>query len=953
MNCKKPAVSLRKIFVFIILVLFVPCIIQAQYKLNFGLRAKQDSATLPHSKSPVQFPDRKQQTPPKTVLSSVNEREWILSGGWMLADANVLVNSEKSIFNPQFSTTGWLNATVPGTVLTTLVDQGIYPDPYFGLNNLAIPDSLCRTHWWYRISFRTPEKKAQQEAWLILNGINYRADVWLNGHLAGKMTGAFCRGNFKITSQLNKDNENILAIHIFPPPNPGIPQEESALAGPGPNGGQLCLDGPTFISSEGWDWVPGIRDRNIGIWQDVRLQFTGGVRIIDPQVTTDLALPDTSLADITVSLDIENSFPDIKTVEVAGKIENINFNRQITVQGGEKKRVIFTPAEFSQLHISRPRLWWPNGYGKPALYYLQLTVKDGNGDISDTKQIRFGIRELSYELTVDAPGKKGLRVEYDPLDTRSYGKPLFNNVSRRDAGDGVVIPSLQPGVLSNMFTIPDDTAMSPYLVIKVNGRRIFCKGGNWGMDDAMKRVQREHLEPYFRLHRDAGFTMVRNWTGESTEEVFYDLCDEYGLLVWNDFWLSTEGYNLEVNDNQLFLDNARDVIRRFRNHPSIAIWCPRNEGYAPEGIEDGLASLIASEDGTRHYQPNSRYMNLRPSGPWHYFTDPSAYYRDLAKGFNTEMGTPSIPTAESIRKMIPAADTWPISDTWYYHDLHNGQTEYLAAINAKYGKSDNLDDFCKKAQMVNYDSHRAMFESWNSRLWNNTSGLLLWMTHPAWPSMVWQVYSWDYETFGSYFGSKKACEPVHVQLNPNDNKVVVINTSLVSYPRGTVKLTYYNPEGEKLFSKEQPVKIAPNGLTPCFDAEDPDILPAVYMVRLELSDRPKHIISINDYLKTKDVSGNFNTINAQGKAVVLVTNLKEVETKSDRRYTFTLVNDSKRPAYAVKLNLKSLKTGETILPAYFSDGYFNLLPREKKQISVEYPAGVSDEIKVSVTGYNL
>lgn len=943
----------KKHFVLFFLVLLIPSLLQAQYKLNFGLRAKQDTSTLPHSKTPVQFPDRKQQTAYKTVLSPVNEREWILSDGWMLAEADSLIISEKSIFDPEFSTSGWLNATVPGTVLTTLVNQGIYPDPYFGLNNLAIPDSLCRTDWWYRISFTAPEKSALQEAWLILNGINYKADVWLNGKLAGKMTGAFCRGNFRITSLLNKEKDNILAIHIYPPPNPGIPHEESALAGSGPNGGQLCLDGPTFISSEGWDWVPGIRDRNIGIWQDVRLEFTGGVRMIDPQVITDLVLPDTNHADISVSFDLENTSQGSKTVDVAGKIENINFSTKISLRSGEKKKVVFSPAEFSQLHLAAPRLWWPNGYGKPELYDLRLTVKDENGGISDTRLIRFGIRELSYEVTVDAPGKKGLRVEYNPLDMRSYGRPVFNNINPRDVGDGVTIPSLRQGVVTSLFTIRVDTVMSPYLVIRVNGRRIFCKGGDWGMDDAMKRVQKEHLEPYFRLHRDAGFTMIRNWTGESTEEVFYALCDEYGLLVWNDFWLSTEGYNLEVNDNQLFLDNARDVIRRFRNHPCIAVWCPRNEGYAPAGIEDGLATLIATEDGTRHYQPNSRYLNLRPSGPWHYFKDPAAYYRDLAKGFNTEMGTPSIPTAESMRKMMSPGDAWPIGDTWYYHDLHNGQPEYMATINEKYGKSDNLDDFCKKAQMVNYDSHRAMFESWNSRMWNNTSGLLLWMTHPAWPSMVWQVYSWDYETFGSYFGSKKACEPVHVQLNADDNKVVVINTSLVSYPKGMVKLTYYTTDGEKISSKEQPVKIAPNALTSCFAAELPGNLPVVYLVRLELSDRPKHIVSVNDYLKTNDPAGNFDTVISRGKATVVVTDLKMTETGAYRRIKFTVVNNSKSPAFAVKLNLRNLKSGETILPAYFSDGYFNLLPGEKKMISVEYPMAIADKVDISVTGYNL
>jgi beta-galactosidase/beta-glucuronidase len=218
------------------------------------------------------------------------------------------------------------------------------------------------------------------------------------------------------------------------------------------------------------------------------------------------------------------------------------------------------------------------------------------------------------------------------------------------------------------------------------------------MDDGMKRVSRERLEPYFRLHRDANYNMVRNWTGESTEELFYELSDEYGMLVWNDFWLSTEGYNLDVNDNDLFMANATDVVKRFRNHPSIAIWCPRNEGYAPAQLEPRLAELIATEDGTRHYAPNSRNLNLRPSGPWHYLKDAGEYYRNHAEGFSTELGTPSVPTAATMRSFIPAEDQWPVSDTWYYHDLHDGQKDYIHAMESRYGKTTGLDDFCKKAQ---------------------------------------------------------------------------------------------------------------------------------------------------------------------------------------------------------------------------------------------------------------
>jgi hypothetical protein len=227
------------------------------------------------------------------------------------------------------------------------------------------------------------------------------------------------------------------------------------------------------------------------------------------------------------------------------------------------------------------------------------------------------------------------------------------------------------------------------------------------------------------------------------------------------------------------------------------------------------------------------------------------------------------------------------------------------------------------------------------------------MTHPAWPSTVWQVYSWDYETFGSYFGSKKACEPLHVQLNADDNRVVVVNTSLVPYPEGIVRLTCYSTDGRKIFSKEHPVRITANGITSCFVADLPENLPAVYLLRLELRDTPKHILSVNDYLKTTDVEGNLNSILSRQKATVLITGMKTIETTSGRRLTFTLVNNSKWPAFAVKLNLKNKETGETILPAYFSDGYFNLLPGEKREISVEYPAEKTDQADVKVSAYNL
>ena len=918
----------------------------SQHKLNFGLNQPQDKSTLPKSAAKGSSPVRKAKTAIPVTIQKVSENEYLLSSGWELADADAVTSAEQSVFNPGLNTSAWFNATVPGTILTTLVDQGVYPDPYFGLNNLSIPDSLCRKEWWYRLPLKMPEEAAGKKIWLLFNGINYKADIWLNGKLLGRIAGAFQRGEYDATNFINLQKKNILAVHIFPPLNPGIPQEELPGAGQGPNGGQLCLDGPTFISSEGWDWVPGIRDRNIGIWQDVRLRLTDVVTISDPQVITDLPLPDTTSVAITVIAIIRNHSKKSQKVTVTGRIEHLEFSKTMELRPEEIKKINFSQDEFPQLNLENPRLWWPNGYGRPALYQLKLVATANNGATSDQAEVRFGVREFSYELGVVQTGKKIIRIEFNPLIASE--KVIFNTIDRFDLGNGTFLPALAgSSSLSLLSSIPGKSD-NPFLTIKVNGVPVFCKGGNWGMDDGMKRGGREKLEPYFRLHRDANFNMVRNWTGESTEENFYELCDEYGMLVWNDFWLSTEGYNLNVNDNELFMANATEVVKRFRNHPSIAVWCPRNEGYAPAQIEPQLQSLIANEDGTRMYQPNSRYLNLRPSGPWNYLTNPSEYYTKIAEGFSTELGTPSVPTAATIRSFMPVEDQWPISDTWYYHDLHAGQKEYLQAIETKYGKSENLDDFCKKAQLVNFDSHRAMFESWNSKMWDKASGILLWMSHPAWPSTVWQTYSWDYETFGSFFGAKKACEPIHIQMNLNDNKVVAINTTLKNYRDLSVQLEIFDLNGKKLFNNSIQTDLPANQLTECAPGKLPDQLPSVYLVRLNLAQK-NHVLSRNEYWKSNNTNQTFSEFNKLADVRLQAKVIKQLKGK----VSFIVNNLSKAPSISLKFNLRNPVNGKIILPANFSDGYFTLLPGEKRVLEVDWNFTSLKDPEIIVEGYNV
>ena len=893
---------------------------------NFGLPSPQPEETLPKSSVPVQMPERVAKVDAQTVLRPMADNVWTITSGWEMCEGDKVMTDD------------WYNATVPGTVLRTLVDQGVYPDPYYGLNNLSIPEDLCRKDWWYRCSFNLSDHMLAKESLeLLFGGINYKADIWFNGQKLGSIAGAFIRGRFDITDLAAAENN--LAVHIYPPANPGIPHEQSPRSGGGKNGGALCLDGPTFICSEGWDWMPGVRDRNIGIWQDVQLVATDGISFGDTHVITDLPLPDVSYADLTVKTSLKNSLDSDQTIILEGKIGDlISFSQAVNVPAGAQ-----VPVEVSELMLSNPKLWMPNGYGDPNMYELELSCVLGD-KVSDTQVTRFGVRELSYELTVDAPSAKGLRIEHNPLADNHLGQ-LLDHRMLRDTLGGLHIPSLAEGLdVKDVTVIPND-GMSPYLIIKVNGVRIFCRGGNWGMDDMMKDVSREHLEPYFILHKEANFNMIRNWTGASTSENFYDLCDEYGMLVWNDFWISTEGFNLDPLDEDLFMRNATDVVRRFGHHPSIVMWCPRNEGYATETLERRLSAMIHKEDVTRRYHPNSRNCNMRWSGPWHYYKDASVYYYYDAHGFNSEIGSPSVPTAASMRKMMPQADQWPISDTWHYHDLLNGLDEYVAAVDRLYGKAESLDDFCRKVQFINYDSYRAMFESWNSVMWADGSGVLLWMSHPAWPSVEWQTYSWDYETFGSYYGSRKACEPVHVQMNLDDHDVVVLNTTTSVLEDMKVTLACYDLAGKKLSAKTlKDIDVPANSRLDLFKA-DLDGFEGNYMVRLVLSDRKGNVVTVNDYMMRGEGVEDFAAFNSVGKAQIKARRLSS----KDGRQRYEITNNSRNIALNLKFNLCDPATGEIILPAYFSDGYFHLLPGEKRTIEVHSPLTGS----IMVEGYNV
>ena len=943
-----------------------------------GYRAPQDPSTLPRSRAPFPPPVVMKRPPVGESLSQSGSGEWTFSDGWTLREAPKVEARGEQLATPQFTAKGWMRATVPGTVLTTMIDDGLYADPDFGLNNMTIPESLNKQDYWYRNEFALPsslKSLAGNDAShieLTFQGINYKASVWLNGTFLGETKGAFLRGTFDVTKVLKTGQKNVLAVRISPPPHPGIPHEQSLLGGPGENGGSMVLDGPTFVATEGWDWIPAIRDRDSGIWQPVTLTVSRVAKIGDAQVVTTFPNHETSQAALEINVPVTNFSSNPVKASLEATIDQLNVRKAVTLPPGESA-IKLSAAEFPQLVIKNPRLWWPNGYGSPELYNLKVTLKDGSA-VSDSKDVRFGIREISYELSLLDKDGHLRRVEFTPADARSESRVVVNinhdgmrEIPSTDAAALYLPEDERERYRSHVASIANgaensaslrnvsDTRPSPYLVIKVNGVRIAARGGNWGMDDSRKRVSRAHLEPFFRLNRDANLNIIRNWVGQNTEETFYDLADEYGMLIWNDFWESTQNYNTEAEDPALFLLNASDTIKRFRNHPSIAIWCGRNEGVPQPIINQGLDNLVRALDGTRYYSPSSNQVNLQDSGPYSY-KNPALYYSLLNRGFSVETGTPSMSTLESFQSTIAKEDQWPIGDAWAYHDWHqsgNGDVgSFMAEVQAEFGAPTGLEDFERKAQMLNYVNHRAIFEGMNANLWAPNSGRMLWMTQPAWPSTMWQILSSDYDTQASFYGVKKACEPVHVQLNLATHQVDVINTTTMARAGMTVSAKVFSLANALLFETKEQKDVGADAAVNSLKLDlAPYLAQGMVLVELQLQEAGGKSLSHNLYwLGAK--SSSYRQLTRLGPSDLKV--MANSSTSGNMvKVSVQITNAGAVASLQNKLTLISVKNKDRILPAYYSDNYVSLLPGQVQNIEIEYPVDEArGSAEIALRGWN-
>lgn len=824
----------------------------------------------------------------------------LLHSGWQLHEIPSLNFSDIETAGTRVSTvsyvpSGWMKASVPGTILACMVKNGTFPDPNFGKNMDVISSRFVNTDYVYQTHFQVPASLSGRKIWLNFEGISRNAIVFVNGTKVGVINGVWTRGKFDITASAKVGVANGLAVII----RKGTSSSDHADTDKGQG-----FSGHNLQGNECHPAIPG--DGN-GIYAEVYLTSTGNIRILDPFVASDLPLPATSPARLTIRTELQNPTATPQSGIVKGTIGAIAFQQQVSLAPNERKAIAFTPESHPVLSIDSPKLWWPNGYGDPDLYTLNLAVQMKDASISDSKTLSFGIREVTYDTS---------------------------------------------GVPSN-------------LKIQVNGVPIFCRGGNWMSPDLFMRFDAVKADINARFHKEMGFTMIRFWKGQVPFRQAFEANDRYGILTWCE-WNGLGGESYTEHNmwgyggirNPESIEGLRDMLKRVRKHPSVVIHVGNNEQPSPP---DGIA-LFKTHMEELH--PDMLFVNHSAhlpihnySGPWA-VTDPVWYWNHTAKlGLYSEIGLPHVLSIESMRAMMPAADLWPINATgmWSYHQIDSKNTEgmdYLKKINAQYGSSTNIEQFCAKASAFNYENNRAIMEGAANAMWNRCNGVLLWMSKSAWANLNWSTYDYYYGVDGTYFGNKKACEPLHIQWDLRNWNVSVINVTQKDCTGLTAIAEVYNLDATRRFSHSATISAAANQKTTVFTIDKPNGLSPVHFIRLLLKNGSE-TLSENFYWNGNTYL-DYTSLESLPQVSLGLSAKADVD-GDETVIAATLRNATASIAFMPRLCLVRAVSGERVLPTFYSDNYRSLMPGERCNITMRFKTADlnGESAKLSLDGYNV
>lgn len=853
-----------------------------------------------------------------------------LEQGWAIQSAAKIDADGAVLSTNAYAPEGWHPTSVPRTVLAALVDNGVYPDPYYGLNLKQIPgyrdglwlvmpeDSPFRPHWWYRTAFDVPADWAERHVTLHLDGVNFRANVWLNGERiadSDHVRGMFRRFEFPVSARLKPGGTNVLAVEIIPPGL--IPDKDYRTK--------------QVEATTGWDdHNPQPPDLNMGIWEKVYLKAQGPVALRHAYAESVIHWDGNDVAtraDVTLSAHLTNLSDRNVTGTLRGKVAGRIVERAVALAAGETREEFLRADDFEGLRIDAPALWWPHPVGEPHLHdaVLQFVV---DGQVSDGDAWRFGIRELTTYINDE--------------DWRGY---------------------------------------------RVNRKNILIRGGAWMTADMLLRLTPERYEALIRYAREANLNMLRS-EGFSIRETdtFYRLCDEMGVMV------TQQIFGRSIPDEDLAIACIDDMLLRIRRHPSLAHLLGHDETFPTERLDQAYQDLIAKHRVDRTYQPHSGTFTVPTRAAtggtrtgsrelWTYASPAHYYHRkfDGAWGFAQSGGIGGIVAArDSVLQMLPEDQRWPALETeaWSFHTVTQGGRYFDAvrvAMDEGYGPPKDLDDFLRKAYAMNYASAQGMFESY-ARNKYDALGLTTWKYNAAWPAaMTWQYVDWYLRPTAAYYGAKKACQPLHLIYGYDDEHVYLANSQYEPVDGLTITAEFHDLSGAPIARAESAGAVGPDAVAKILPAPWPDPRPATAFLTLRAVRADGTVAAENRYwlsatpdvpgpsgyqpdgiFRTKPKSrGDFRALEALPPAALSVAAAR-VEGGEDDRFSVRVMNTGVAVAFMARLALRAAEDAPELAPAYWEDNHVTLLPGESRALSAAAPKGVvpADAV-VTVEGWNL
>lgn len=814
---------------------------------------------------------------------------------WLVQSSSSVGRDGAQISGRDVDEASWYAARVPATVLSVLVAHGVYPDPFVGTNFLELPgkgpahqnfsnhpmpeDSPFRVPWWFRTELEHAPGGDAPHTWLELDGLNYRANLYLNGALVRgeqELAGAYRAFDVLLDPHLLA-GRNRLALEVFPP-----------------NPDDLAI---TWV-----DWNPSPPDKNLGLWRGARVRRTGPVRLSHPQVLSRLPDQDLSVAELSVFVTLENATTEPLLTTLRVSFEGQVAELEVELGPRQRREVALDSGKLAALRVGKPRLWWPRGRGAQPLYRLELAA-EVRGRVSDSCHVDTGIREVTSELT-----------------EREHS--LF----------------------------------------RVNRKPILIRGGGWARDMLLRSNAERELYEYEYV-KDLGLNTIR-FEGMVESREFLSRCDRDGVLVIAGFcccdhWEKWDNWKPE--DLGVAEESLRSELRRLRNHPSLIAWWYGSDFPPPRHVEERYLAVLAEErwPNPAHSSAAAKPTELtgpsgmKMAGPYDY-VPPSYWLTDTERGgafgFATEIGPgPAIPPVETLRTMLGDAHLWPPDECWTLHSgggVFKDRDLYDTALAVRYGAPRDLEDYVYKAQLACYEAERAMFEAYGRRKYLAT-GVIQWMLNNAWPSLIWHLWDHSLRTAGGYFGTKKACEPLHIQYDDGEDSVSAVS-DLPEPPsalRALVRL--FDLSLNERFRHEADLTVPADGVAAVCQLPPRADFGRTHFLHLELRDAEGALRSRNFYWLSSDPDvvdhSQANWYMAPLTAFASFHALSElpmpkVSLEASERGV-TLRNTGKTLAFFLQLRARD-SAGADVVPAYFSDNFVSLLPGESVEITVRTPPGV-------------